>query len=65
LEPVAAGIASENPYKAVTFIPPLIPLNLTAKLLLALASTVMLTSESHEIHDHNSLSDGSGNIQNF
>jgi hypothetical protein len=36
---------------------------LTAKLLLVLASTVILGSESHEIHDHILLSDGSGSLQ--
>jgi hypothetical protein len=35
---------------------------MTAKLLLALASTVILGSESHGIHDRNLLSDGSGNF---
>jgi hypothetical protein len=36
---------------------------LTVKLLLALASTVILGSESHETHDHILLSDGSGGLQ--
>jgi hypothetical protein len=36
---------------------------LTAKLLLALASTVTLGSESHGTHDHVLLSDGSGSLQ--
>jgi hypothetical protein len=36
---------------------------MTAKLLLALASTVILGSESHETHDHTLLSDGSGSLQ--
>jgi hypothetical protein len=36
---------------------------LTAKLLLALASTVILGSESHGTHYHILLSDGSGSIQ--
>jgi hypothetical protein len=37
---------------------------LTAKLLLALASTVILGSESHGTHDYILLSDGSGSLQN-
>jgi hypothetical protein len=36
---------------------------LTAKLLPALASTVILDSESRRTHDHNWLSDGSGSLQ--
>jgi hypothetical protein len=36
---------------------------LTAKLLLALASTVILGSESHRTHDRILLSDGSGSLQ--
>jgi hypothetical protein len=36
---------------------------LTAKLLLALASIMILGSESRGIHDHILLSDGSGNLQ--
>jgi hypothetical protein len=36
---------------------------LTAKLLLALASTVILGSESHRTHGHILLSDGSGSLQ--
>jgi hypothetical protein len=35
---------------------------LTAKLLLALASTVILDSQSHGTHDHILLSDGSGSL---
>jgi hypothetical protein len=38
---------------------------LTAKLLLALASTVILGSESHRTHDHILLSDGSGSLQSL
>jgi hypothetical protein len=36
---------------------------LTAKLLLALASTVILGSKSHGTHNHISMSDGSGSLQ--
>jgi hypothetical protein len=36
---------------------------LTAKLLLAVASTVILGSESHRTHDHILLSGGSGSLQ--
>jgi hypothetical protein len=36
---------------------------LTPKLLLGLASTLVLVSELHEIHDRTSLSDGSGSHQ--
>jgi hypothetical protein len=41
------------------------PLNtdwLIVKLLLVLASTVILGSESHETHDYTSLSDSSGRL---
>jgi hypothetical protein len=36
---------------------------LTAKLLLVLASTTILGSESHGTHDYISLSDGAGTLQ--
>jgi hypothetical protein len=36
---------------------------LTAKLLLALASTIIFGSESHETHDHILLSGGSASLQ--
>jgi hypothetical protein len=39
------------------------PCSLTAKLLLAFASIVILASESHGTHDLILLSDGSGNLQ--
>jgi hypothetical protein len=38
---------------------------LTAKLLLALASTAIMGSESHGAHDHILLSDGSGSLRIF
>jgi hypothetical protein len=37
---------------------------LPAKLLLVLASTIILDSESHETHDHTLLPDGSVSLQN-
>jgi hypothetical protein len=37
---------------------------LISKLLLALASTVILGSDSHGTHDHILLPDGSGSLQN-